>query len=78
MKTEVNPNWLELTEWERIQKCVPIICVDILPVRFARQRQQRPLALGLIRRDTPHQGQRWCLIGGRVLYGESLGDAIER
>jgi ADP-ribose pyrophosphatase YjhB (NUDIX family) len=35
-------------------------------------------AIGLILRETPNQGQRWCLVGGRLLYGESLRDAIVR
>ena len=34
--------------------------------------------VGLIRRDTPHQGIRWCLVGGRVYRNESLQTAARR
>ena len=34
-------------------------------------------AVVLIYRDTP-QGRKWCLIGGRLLYGESLREAVRR
>lgn len=71
--------WLEEAEWARIQQAVPIVCVDVLSLRFSDHGLSRHIeAVGLILRDTPHQGQRWCLIGGRVLRGESLGEAVGR
>ncbi len=71
--------WLEETEWARIQRAVPIICVDVLTVRYdTRKARRRVAAVGLILRETPHQGQRWCLIGGRVLRGETLSEAVSR
>jgi ADP-ribose pyrophosphatase YjhB (NUDIX family) len=65
--------WLDVSEWRRIQTVVPILCVDALAVR-------RGVALeaGLILRETPHQGRRWCLLGGRVRRGEVLADALRR
>lgn len=70
--------WLPYARWKLIQESVPIVCVDLLPVRVSRRSPYAVEAVGLILRETPHQGQRWCLIGGRLLYGESLQDAIIR
>jgi ADP-ribose pyrophosphatase YjhB (NUDIX family) len=69
----VSPGWLEATEWRRIQALIPILCVDALPIRH-----NDPTKVGLILRETPHQGRRWCLLGGRVRRGESLQDALAR
>jgi ADP-ribose pyrophosphatase YjhB (NUDIX family) len=70
--------WLSGARWKLVQESVPIVCVDIMPIRTSRCVPCRVEAIGLILRDTPHQRQRWCLIGGRVLRGESLRDAIHR
>lgn len=69
--------WLEATEWKRIQAVIPIACVDVLAFRSTRQ-EQTPGDVGLIYRDTPHQGRRWCLIGGRLFHDETIVDAIRR
>lgn len=59
-----------------MQTHVPVACVDLLVLPgpgapgWAR--------FGLIRRATPHQGERWCLVGGRVRYGEQLRTAARR
>jgi 8-oxo-dGTP pyrophosphatase MutT (NUDIX family) len=34
--------------------------------------------VGLILRDTPHQGRRWCLVGGRIRIDESVEAAARR
>jgi hypothetical protein len=57
-----------------IEKSVPIVCVDILPVERSDGRTTR---VGLIRRHSPF-GEVWCHLGGRVQYGETIGAAIER
>lgn len=61
-------------QWASVQDLVPIVCVDMLPVR------ERPsgMQVGLILRATPHQGRRWCLIGGRVRLDETLIEAAHR
>ncbi|MGI9112982.1 MAG: DUF4916 domain-containing protein [Gaiellaceae bacterium] len=59
-------------QWEWVQTVLPIAVVDVMPLHADKQR------VGLIRRETPHQGERWNLIGGRVAHGESLVLAIER
>ena len=67
--------WLPEDEWSNVQKCIPIVCVDVLPFRFD---QGKPFEFGLIFRNTPHQGKRWCLIGGRLQYKESIQEGIKR
>jgi len=74
-KAAKNAQWLAPAEWELVQASVPIACVDVLAVR---QHAQEAIRVGLIRRETPHQRERWCLIGGRLALDESLEEAISR
>jgi ADP-ribose pyrophosphatase YjhB (NUDIX family) len=67
-------NWLPEKDWALIQSSLPILCVDLLPYR----RISTECEIGLILRATPHQGERWCLIGGRVRHGEPLTEALDR
>lgn len=69
--------WLAPDEWQRVQRSIPVLGVDVLPVRWTTHPRRSVAALGLILRDSP-QGRGWCLCGGRVLYGESLHEAIAR
>jgi colanic acid biosynthesis protein WcaH len=57
--------------WETVQRSLPIACVDILLLN-------RSGDIGLIRRRTPDEGEKWCLIGGRARRGETLAAGIER
>lgn len=68
--------WLSAKDYQLIQNSVPIACVDIVPLRLNEGGGIE--AIGLIFRDTPHQGRRWCLVGGRVLINETLADAAAR
>lgn len=68
--------WLAPEAWRSVQRTLPICCVDVLPLRLKEGGVLE--GVGLISRSTPHQGIRWCLIGGRMLYGESFGEAVER
>lgn len=61
--------------WHTIQQSVPIACVDIVPYRVL---QNGTTQLGLILRETPQQGQRWCIVGGRLLIDEPVSDAVHR
>jgi ADP-ribose pyrophosphatase YjhB (NUDIX family) len=70
-----SPHWLPEAEWRKVQSCLPIACVDVLPFR---RESGGALEIGLIRRGTPHQGRRWCLIGGRLQFGETLAEAAGR
>jgi len=57
-------DWHEPEQWRRVQKILPIACVDVLLLHPTPQTARRVEALGLILRDTPHQGRRWCLVRG--------------
>jgi 8-oxo-dGTP pyrophosphatase MutT (NUDIX family) len=59
--------------YTRIERSVPITCVDFVPVR----RRGHGTEVGLILRRSPF-GQVWCHLGGRVQHGETLSDAIRR
>jgi ADP-ribose pyrophosphatase YjhB (NUDIX family) len=72
----MNSGWLPEDDWQRIQDSVPVACVDVLIWRPHMASGGREV--GLILRDTPHEGQRWCLVGGRLLLDECLVDAVRR
>jgi ADP-ribose pyrophosphatase YjhB (NUDIX family) len=66
-------SWLDDAQWAELQRLIPIVVVDVVSLR-GPQRDR----VGLIRRATPHQGERWNLIGGRIRYGEPVEDAVRR
>jgi ADP-ribose pyrophosphatase YjhB (NUDIX family) len=72
-----NPNWLAADDWKWAQDTLPIACVDVVPVRLSRDGRTVE-RVGLIHRETPHQGRRWCLVGGRLWRGESFAQAAGR
>lgn len=74
-ETHSIPGWMEESDWLRAQKTMPIACVDVLAMEVRDGALER---VGLIRRFTPHQGERWCLIGGRLGRNESFREAIVR
>jgi hypothetical protein len=63
--------------WVRIQESVPIVSVDLLPVREPADRER---AVGLIQRSYPDGSGRlvWSPIGGRLRRDESLRSALLR
>lgn len=63
--------------WATIQASVPIFCVDVLPIRPSPDAGSE-IEVGLILRETPDQGPRWCTIGGRLGLDESIDAAIRR
>ena len=69
------PGWLAPRDWLRAQQSVPIACVDVLPFRGDGSEQ---FEVGLIQRNTPQDGRKWCLIGGRLGRDESFKEAIVR
>ncbi len=71
-----NPNWLAADDWKWTQDHVPIACVDVVPVRLTPA--GRVDRVGLIHRDVPHQGRRWCMVGGRLWRDESFPAAAAR
>ena len=68
--------WLADAEWQRIQEILPIACVDAFAIRPGET--DADLEIGLILRATPDEGRRWTLIGGRLLYGESILEGLQR
>src|SRR3954454_11284193 len=64
--------WIHESLYSQIQLTIPIVCVDLLPLCVHTSR------IGLILRDSPHQGPIWCLVGGRVQRGETLNFAVKR
>jgi ADP-ribose pyrophosphatase YjhB (NUDIX family) len=72
-----NPHWLAADDWAWVQSTMPIACVDVLPVRLGRDGRSVE-RIGLIHRDTPHQGRRWCLVGGRLWRNEPFHAAAAR
>src|ERR671923_775944 len=71
----MNARKVEPIKWRQIQNLMPIACVDVVPLQESNEIIE---GVGLILRETPHQGQRWCLVGGRLCRNESLTDAISR
>ena len=67
--------WLTEAEYQRVRETVPIVCVDIVPLRVEAGAVKQ---VGLILRDAPDQGRRWCLVGGRVWRNETLAEAVTR
>lgn len=65
--------WIPDAEWDAIQRVLPIVVVDVVPLDGGD-----PPRVGLITRATPHQGPRWNLVGGRIAFGETLGEAVRR
>ncbi len=71
-----DPNWLSDADWKRVQDSVPVACVDVLPVQMGLG--GGIARVGLIYRGTPHQGMRWCLVGGRLWRNELFSEAVGR
>jgi ADP-ribose pyrophosphatase YjhB (NUDIX family) len=72
-----NPNWLDADDWKWVQDTMPIACCDVVPVQVGSDGRAVE-RIGLIYRNTPHQGMRWCVVGGRIWRGESLAQAAGR
>jgi ADP-ribose pyrophosphatase YjhB (NUDIX family) len=74
----MNTGRLDPEMWRQVQQLVPITCVDVLPVQLSNGDRGTIQRVGLILRETPHQGERWCLVGGRLLRKESFHEAVTR
>ena len=75
MESNEGRQWLSEEDWCAVQQRVPIVCIDVLPIREGMEGTHE---VGLIFRETPHQGKRWCFIGGRLLLNELFRAAIIR
>jgi ADP-ribose pyrophosphatase YjhB (NUDIX family) len=73
----VTDGWLSDEDYDRVQRSVPIACVDFVPVR--RDAGGAVVQIGLIRRHTPFDGKTmWCHLGGRVNRDETIAEALRR
>lgn len=64
--------YLSREQYLFVEESMPIVCVDFFPLRSAGSTQ-----VGLILRDSPF-GHVWCHLGGRILRGESIRQALLR
>lgn len=57
-----------------VTQCVPIVCVDIVPINFHEEMPR----LGIITRATGPERGKAALLGGRILKDEMISAAIGR
>jgi ADP-ribose pyrophosphatase YjhB (NUDIX family) len=69
--------YIQVEEWDRIQKLVPIVCVDVLPINIDVN-SGKLNSYGLIKRYDYSLQKKWCTVGGRLLYGETIAQGIIR
>lgn len=67
-----NERWIPDELYQQIQRSVPIVCVDLLPLSADLT------SIGLIRRDTYDGNQGLCLVGGAILFDEHTHEALTR
>lgn len=67
-------SYLSADLYATVEQSVPFACVDFVPVR---ESQSGDREVGLILRDSPF-GQVWCHLGGRILRGETIAQALQR
>ncbi|TQK18619.1 ADP-ribose pyrophosphatase YjhB (NUDIX family) [Microbacterium sp. SLBN-154] len=64
--------YLPAERYRLVEDTMPIACVDFFP-----QQPDTRAEVGLILRDSPF-GKVWCHLGGRILRGESIRQALLR
>jgi hypothetical protein len=73
---EYGPSWLSDIELEQIRHRMPILYVEAVPVHV--DGLGRVIDVGLLLRGTPLGEITRTIVSGRVLYGETLRDALFR
>ena len=71
-----NPGWLTDVELAEIRQRLPLLYVEAVPVRVDGLGQV--VEVGVLLRATPEGKMTRTLVSGRVLYGETLRDALFR
>lgn len=71
-----NPGWLGDIELEEIRRRLPLLYVEAVPVRVDGLGQVTEV--GLLLRATPTGEMTRSLVSGRVMYGETIRDALFR
>jgi ADP-ribose pyrophosphatase YjhB (NUDIX family) len=74
--TETQPGWLSPDELEALRGQVPIVYVDAVPVRL--DEQGRVVEVGVLLRAMPDGTVSRAVVSGRVLYGETIRQALLR
>lgn len=71
-----NPGWLSDDELEHVRRRLPILYVEAVPVRV--DGVGRITEVGLLLRANSDGAMTRTLVSGRVMYGETLRDALFR
>jgi hypothetical protein len=71
-----NPGWLSDLELEQVRRRLPLLYVEAVPVRTDGLGQV--IEVGVLLRATATGEMTRTLVSGRVLYGETLRDALFR
>jgi ADP-ribose pyrophosphatase YjhB (NUDIX family) len=74
--TETDPAWLDEDDLHAVRRKVPMVYVEAVPVRV--DHLGRIEKVGLLLRAQPDGRISRAVVSGRVLYGESLRDALWR
>ncbi|GAA4434102.1 NUDIX hydrolase family protein [Georgenia halophila] len=68
--------WLSPEDLEMVRRKVPMLYIDVLPARLGERGELE--AVGLLLRGTSEGGISRALVSGRVLYHETIREALER
>ena len=71
-----NPGWLSEIELAEVRRRLPLLYVEAVPVRVDGLGQV--VEIGVLLRATPTGEMTRTLVSGRVMYGETLRDALFR
>jgi ADP-ribose pyrophosphatase YjhB (NUDIX family) len=74
--TETKAGWLSPGELESLRGLVPMIYVDAVPVRV--DEEGKVLEVGLLLRAMPDGTVSRAVVSGRILYGETVREALLR
>jgi ADP-ribose pyrophosphatase YjhB (NUDIX family) len=74
--TQTRPGWLSPDELSNLRGLVPMVYVDAIPVRLDRRGEV--VEVGLLLRAMPDGTVSRAVVSGRVLYGETVRDALLR
>jgi ADP-ribose pyrophosphatase YjhB (NUDIX family) len=75
-RTQTKPGWLSPDELSSLRGLVPMVYVDAVPVRLDRRGEV--VEIGLLLRAMPDGTVSRAFVSGRVLYGETIRDALLR
>ena len=84
-------HWIPDELWRTIQRSIPIVCVDAVPVRLTTKPDGRQIvtSVGLIRRAVPDPfgepdgssltgRSGWGIVGGRMRHGATFAEELAR